>query len=257
MVSVSTEAGAVRLVEQPRVVDASVLSATWPPPEEEAPLAWTPPTSHGFGLRVHKGGPAPHDALSYMFPAFRIQARDHVLHASWHWSGRSSADPMASPHMLVAYIRETDPKAGRRNAVTVVSALRLWKDEELSRACHDALYLVAPAEHPDSPQTAAVRALHAKREHDWWLRSCVGLDDAALVERAKLAVREKAELVSEGPYGLFNAADDREYWDAVESYRHSFRHYDIEFKARGLPNRIVDIEFQLEDEAALQQLSGP
>ena len=250
VVRVSASDGSVRLVEQPRILDAGATSA-WPPPEPEPPaVPWTaPPSAGGFGLQVLGGGPAPYDDLTYMMPAYRIEAREHVLHASWHWSGRSSvADAMTNPHMLVAYIRQKGSSGGRKIA-TVVSRMRIWKDAELGRACHDALYLAAPMEHPDSPETQAARARHKEQEHAWWLRGHRHQDDAALVASARLALQERADLAAEGPSG-FDAHDDREYWDALESYRHTFRHYDIEFKARGMGQDILDLEMEMEALAA-------
>jgi hypothetical protein len=248
VVRVSTEAGTVRLVEQPRIVDTRALSSSWPPeePVTAPPALWTPPAQEGgFGLSLNRKGHRPQESMGYMEPIYRIDARDHTLHASMQWSGQHTWQGSRGnyPSMLVAHIVGRDGKSTLR--ATVTSTLRVWNYGDIGKACHQALYLAAPSEHPDSPQTQAARAHYAKQEHDWWLRSHEGHDDATLVEHARKELQDRTDMVAEGPSYLFEPRDDHEYWDALDSYRHTFRHYDIEFEARGMEQRIFDLEMAM------------
>lgn len=246
VLTVSAARGKLRLVEQERVYSTSDLAGGWMP-EPVAPAARVSarPSAGprvGFGLRVVSRGQSTADSLGMMMPCYRIEGREHTAHASFHWSGPTNSHIPSSgqPAMLVVYV-----SSKHRKGVVVESALQAWKEGELKAACEEAFYLAAPSEHPDSPETAEARAEVARTEHNWWRRGWAeaGISDEALLERARRAVRDRADLSKE--YWDEDVEWNRDMSDDLAAYDYNFRHFDIEFRQQGLSTTIADLVIQM------------
>ena len=195
---------------------------------EAAPSAGAAP----FGLKVHSGpGPSPEKRYRNVETAFRIVGRDWRAYASWNWD-QSAWDGNHARMLCVHVVRNGSGRAGRK---TVCSAFRMWRDGEDSRATAEALYMVAPSERPDSPQTLAARQEVEDTVHAWWKRGKESLDDAGLVDAARAELRSREDVWDQG-------SPSPEIFDDMAAHDHSLRHYDIEFARRGMTERVALLE---------------
>jgi hypothetical protein len=209
LLRVSPANGRIALPEDDKLVaDRAAAAMKFDPltDDVEEKALQAPRHTPGFGFREYTGRPSserPSRNTTHLLPAYKLEGADYEIYASWHYTPGGRRDIHHGEemylHVMANSRTKTDARGGQERRL-FISECRIWKDDDVRRACMDILHVVSPEAKDEWRRWERLR--HEQRARD--KAKLEALSDEALVGLMSMHGRDEDRLWADYEAGIIS-----------------------------------------------------